>query len=152
MLRSFQMTLVGGSMLWHMCLHSFRSPCNFFLRQNGTFLTELVEIVRKPYSHRVIFTTSAQKSYNAHAMSLRVPYDYLKSLRSVLGPKWLSKIVQPPHDQPAVPLQVSCDLPAMCLQATILRFFKTFHSAELNKFVEATMPMNPYDDHKVSLR
>ena len=26
------------------------------------------------------------------------------------------------------------------------------HCAELNKIVEATMPVNPYDDRKVSLR
>ena len=28
----------------------------------------------------------------------------------------------------------------------------TKHCAELNKIVEATMPVNPYDDRKVSLR
>ena len=33
-----------------------------------------------------------------------------------------------------------------------LRFFQICHSAELNKSVEATMPVNPYDDRKVSLR
>ena len=30
--------------------------------------------------------------------------------------------------------------------------FQICHSAELNKIVEATMPVNPYDDRKVSLR
>ena len=57
-----------------------------------------------------------------------------------------------PHNQRAVSIWVSCDLPAMCLRATILRFFKTCHSVELNKIVEATMPVNLYDAHKVSLR
>ena len=31
-------------------------------------------------------------------------------------------------------------------------FFQICHCAELNKIVEATMPVNPYYDHKVSLR
>ena len=31
-------------------------------------------------------------------------------------------------------------------------FFKICHCAELNKIVEATMPVNSYDDGKVSLR
>ena len=31
-------------------------------------------------------------------------------------------------------------------------FFQICHCAELNKIVEATMPVNPYDDRKVSLR
>ena len=33
-----------------------------------------------------------------------------------------------------------------------LTFFQICHCAELNKIVEATMPVNPYDDRKVSLR
>ena len=31
-------------------------------------------------------------------------------------------------------------------------FFQICHCAELNKIVKATMPVNPYDDRKVSLR
>ena len=31
-------------------------------------------------------------------------------------------------------------------------FFQICHFAELNKIVEDTMPVNPYDDRKVSLR
>ena len=31
-------------------------------------------------------------------------------------------------------------------------FFQICHFAELNKIVEATMPVNPYDDRKVFLR
>ena len=42
----------------------------------------------------------------------------------------------------------SDDVTAMCLRATGL----LGHCAELNKIVEATMPVNPYDDRKVSLR
>ena len=31
-------------------------------------------------------------------------------------------------------------------------FFQICHCAELNKIVDATIPVNPYDDRKVSLR
>ena len=31
-------------------------------------------------------------------------------------------------------------------------FFRICHCAELNKIVETLMPVNPYDDRKVSLR
>ena len=46
----------------------------------------------------------------------------------------------------------SYDVSTMCLLATGLRFFQVCHCAELNKIVEATMPVNPYDDRKVTLR
>ena len=47
----------------------------------------------------------------------------------------------------------SSDQPAKYLQATGLRFFSKFVLVrELNKIVEATMPVNPYDDDWVSLR
>ena len=39
----------------------------------------------------------------------------------------------------------------MCLRATGLRFFQICHCADLNKIVEANMPVNPYDDCKVFL-
>ena len=51
-----------------------------------------------------------------------------------------------------MPIQGSYDVTAMCLRATGLRFFQICHCAELNNIVEATMPVNPYDDRKVSLR
>ena len=57
-----------------------------------------------------------------------------------------------PHDHRAVPVRGSYDVTATCLRATDLRFFQTCQCAELNKIVEATMPVNPYDDRKVSLR
>ena len=50
-----------------------------------------------------------------------------------------------PHDHPAAPIRGLYDVTAMCLRATGL-------CAELNKIVEATMPVNPYNDRKVSLR
>ena len=50
-----------------------------------------------------------------------------------------------------VPVWVLCDLPAMCVHATGLRFFKIVHCAEFNKIVEAMMPGNPYDGRRVSL-
>ena len=51
-----------------------------------------------------------------------------------------------------MPVRRSYDVTAMCLRATGLRFFQVCHCAELNKIVEATMPVNPYDDRKVTLR
>ena len=45
-----------------------------------------------------------------------------------------------------MPIQGSCNLPAMCLQARGLKFFKNCHSVELNKIVETTMSVNLYDD------
>ena len=47
-----------------------------------------------------------------------------------------------------MPVRGSCDQPAMYLRAMGLRFFKICHShgAKLSKIVEATMPVNPYDD------
>ena len=42
-------------------------------------------------------------------------------------------------------------VPSTCNVSTGLRFFKICQSAELNKIVEATMPMNLYDDSRVSL-
>ena len=57
-----------------------------------------------------------------------------------------------PHDQRALPLRGSCDQTVMYLRATDLRFFQICHSAELGKIVEATMPVDPYDDDWVSLR
>ena len=56
-----------------------------------------------------------------------------------------------PHDHRAMPVRGSYDATVMCLRATGLRFFQICHCAELNKSVEATMPVNPYDDCKVSL-
>ena len=63
-----------------------------------------------------------------------------------------SKIVRGPYDHCVVPLRGSYDVTTTCLRATGLRFFQTCHCAELNKIVEATMPVNPYDGRKVSLR
>ena len=52
-----------------------------------------------------------------------------------------------------MPVRGLNDVTAMCLRATGLRFFlQICHFAALNKIVEATMPVNPYDDRKVSLR
>ena len=51
-----------------------------------------------------------------------------------------------------MPVRGSYHATAMCLWAKGLRFFQICHCAEVNKIVEATMPVNPYDDRKVSLR
>ena len=112
--------IIGGSELRRMCLHSLRSPCDFFWQQNGTVLTETLRrsygTARSLCSPHVIFMTSTQKSHNAHAMSLQVPYNYLKCLR-YFPPKRIYKILQCPHDQRAMPVRGSCNLPVMCLRA-----------------------------------
>ena len=84
--------------------------------------------------------------------TLRAPYDYRKSLRSFLG--------QDDNLKPCVVLTITVRCPygdrTMSLRCVYgLRaydFFQICHCAELNKIVEATMPVNPYDDRKVSLR
>ena len=57
-----------------------------------------------------------------------------------------------PHDHRTLPVLGSYDVNALCLQATGLQIFQICHCTELNKIVEATMPVDPYDDCKVSLR
>ena len=42
--------------------------------------------------------------------------------------------------------------PALYLRATGLRFFQNLSEFGVNKIVDATMPVNPYDDDWVSLR
>ena len=98
-------------------------------------------------------------------MIVRCPYNFMCPAREscgdlrlsqestiILGQKFQSKIVRCPHVHRAVPVRRSYDVTAMCLRATGLRCFQICHCAELNKIVEATMPVNPYDDRKVSLR
>ena len=50
--------------------------------ERGSPYSEFAEIVRKPHSHSAIFTIFVQKSHDAPVMSMRAPYDHLKSLRS----------------------------------------------------------------------
>ena len=50
-----------------------------------------------------------------------------------------------------MPVRGSYDVTAMCLRATGLEFFQICHCVELNKILEAMMPVNPYGDHKFSL-
>ena len=57
-----------------------------------------------------------------------------------------------PHDHRVVPVRGSYDVTTMSLRATGLRSFQICHCAELNKIVEATMPVNPCNDRKVSLQ
>ena len=87
------------------------------------------------------------------AATLWAPYDYRKSLQSFLG--------QDDNLKPCVVLTITLRCPygdrTMSLRCVYgLRayvfFLQICHCAELNKIVEATMPVNPYDDRKVSLR
>ena len=94
------------------------------------------------------FMGPAKASYGDLAGSLRLSQE----CTIIFGPRWQSKTLRCPHDHRAVPVRGSYDVTAMCLRATGLRFFQICHCAELNKIVEATMPVNLYDDRKVSLR
>ena len=91
--------------------------------------------------------TSTQKMHDARAMSLMTPYDYLKGLRSFLG---LSKIL---HFQT---ISVWCPYGDRVIYLPCVYYLyklaicKICHNADLNKMVEPTMPMNPYDDHTIS--
>ena len=100
--------------------------------------------VRCPYN----FMGPAKASFGDLAGSLRLSQEST----IIFGPRLQSKTLHCPHDHRAVPIRGSYDVTAMCLRATGLRFFRICHCAELNKIVEATMPVNPYDDRKVSLR
>ena len=102
-------------------------------------------------------------------MTVLCPYDFMGHVKAlcdnlagslrlsqestiIFGPRLQSKTLRCPQDRRAVPVRGSYDVTAMCLRATGLRFFQICHCAEFNKIVEATMPVNPYDDCKVSLR
>ena len=102
-------------------------------------------------------------------MTARSPYDFMGPAKAscgdlagslrlsqestiIFGPIWQSKTQRCPHNHRAVPLRGSYDVTAMCLRATGLRFFQICYCVELNKIIEATMPINPYDGRKVSLR
>ena len=125
-----------------------------------------LEIVDTSQGDRTIIVPSP---WGYRRMTVRCPYDFMcpakascgdlaGSLRLsqestiILGSNQQSKTLRCPHDHRAVPVRGSYDVTAMCLRATGLRFFRICHCAELNKIVEATMSVNPYDDLKVSLR
>ena len=64
--------IVGGNKLRRLRLHCLRSPYDFIRRQTWTKpYIDLADIVGSSYSHRVIFTTSSYKSYDARTMTLR---------------------------------------------------------------------------------
>ena len=69
-------------------------------------------------------------------------YDYFLAKMTILNPALSSR--SPCSARTGI-VRCHCDV------STGLRFFQIYHCAELNKIVEATMPVNPYDDHKVSL-
>ena len=102
-------------------------------------------------------------------MTVRCPYDFMDPARAscdnlagslrlsqestiIFWQKWQTKIARCPQDHRTVPIQVSYNVTVMCRRATGLRLFQFCHCAELNKIVEATMPVNLYDGRKVSLQ
>ena len=114
--------------------------------ERGSPYRDFAEIVRKPHCHNAIYTISVHKSHDAPAMSMRAPYDYLKSLRSYyyLNSCGVLKItVRCPYADHAINLR--------CIYGLAI-FFKICQECGVNKIVEATMPVNPYDDDWVSLR
>ena len=107
--------------------------------------------------------------WGCRRMTVRCPYDFMGPAKASCGdlagslrlsqestiifwPRLQSKILRCPHDHCEVPIRGSYDLTAMCLRATGLGFFLICHCAELNKIVESTMPVNQYDDRKVTLQ
>ena len=83
------------------------------------------------------------------AATLRALYNYRKSLRSFLG--------QNKNLKSCVVLTITVRCPYRYRTTSLRCFygltnFQICHCAELNKIVEATMPVNPYNDRKVSLR
>ena len=125
-------------------------------------MMSLWEIVDTSQGDRTIIVPSP---WGYRRMTVRCPFDFMGPAKASCGdlagslrlsqestiifePRWQSKILRCPHDHRAVPVRS-----LRCVYgATGLRFFQICHCAELNKIVEATMPVNPYDDRKVSLR
>ena len=99
--------------------------------------------VQCPYD----FTGPAKVSCGDLACSLRPSQEST----IIFGPRLQYKTLRCHQDHRAVPIRVWYDVTAMCLRTTSLRFFQICHCAESNKIVEATMPVNPFDNRKVSL-
>ena len=121
---------------------------DFFRRQNGAVLTETLQ---RLYEN----CTVIEQSNDISSKIARCPCDVnAGSLRLSQEPTiiLLSKFVWCPHDQHAVPVRGSCDQPAMYLRDTGLRFFQNLSECGVNKIVDATTPVNSYDDDWVSLR
>ena len=125
-----------------------------------------LEIVETSQGDRTIIVPSP---WGYRRMTVRCPYDFMGPAKALCGdladslrlsqestiifvPRGQSKTLRCPHDHRAVPVRGSYDVTAMCLRATGIRLFRICHCAELNKIVEATIPVNPYDDRKVTLR
>ena len=99
-------------------------------------------------------------------MTVRCPYDFMGPAGASCGDlacslrlSQESTIIVGQNDnlKPCVVLTITVRCPygdrTMSLRCIYgLTIFPKFHCAELNKIVEATMPVNPYDDRKVSLR
>ena len=115
-------------------------------------------VARRPHDHCAIAFGLPQddrpmsvRFYGPCKSIVRWPYEHLTTIARVynhFGSKNdKSKIVHCPYDHREVPVPGSYAVTAICLRATGLQIC---HCAELNKIVEATMPINP--DCKVSLR
>ena len=117
--------IVGGYGLRHMCSHCLRASCNFFYGASGAtrgksvqrLCGDCTEIVQCQCSCRAVAAASAWKSYGARAgIGLRM-----------------------------VPVRGLCNATyGMSTGYGLTIFFSFFFS--LNQIVEATEPMNPYEN------
>ena len=80
---------------------------------------------------------------------VRRPCGLLKTITRVYD--YFSKIVPCPHDHRAVLYGDRTMLIRCVYRLRAYNFFQIFHCAELNKIVEATVPIKQYDDRKFSL-
>ena len=119
-------------------------------------------VARRPHDHRAIALGLLQddrpmsvRFYGACKGIVRRPCGLLTTIARVYDHFWAKiTIWNPalsswsPWDARTGIVRCHCDV-SMGYGLTI---FQICHCAELNKIVEATMPVNPYDDRKVSLR
>ena len=122
-----------------------------------------LEVVDTSQGDRTIIVPSP---FGYCRMTVRCPYDFMGPAReraaTLRAPTTIARV----YDRfgakltilnPALSSRSPCGahtgiVIAMCLRTTGLRCFQICHCAELNTIVEATMPVNPYEDRKVSLQ
>ena len=94
------------------------------------------------------FMDTARAPYGNFAIDARGPYDYPKSLQSSCDffPNNHLKSCVVRTISARCPCWSRAMLPTTCLRACDFFLKKNCHSAELNKIVEATAPVNPYNN------
>ena len=106
----------------------------------------LTETSWRLYGNHTVIVKSTRPPHKNRTLSIRCLCGFPTIISMVydhfLGPK--------AHLKNALSSYSACR--AMCLRTKGLRFFKICHSAELNKNLEAMMPVNLYDDRRVYLK